>query len=42
MKILDQEYIVKAGDGIIIPPNVPALEDYTIDIDFFSPDKSFV
>mgnify|MGYP006189157477 FL=1 len=41
VKILDKEYIVKAGDGIIIPPNVPhsftALEDDTIDIDFFSP-----
>lgn len=39
--ILDKEYIVKAGQGIIIPPNVPhsftALEDDTIDIDFFSP-----
>ncbi|PZU14362.1 MAG: cupin domain-containing protein [Chryseobacterium sp.] len=41
VNILDKEYIVKAGDGIIIPPNVPhsftALEDDTIDIDFFSP-----
>lgn len=41
VQILDKEYIVKAGDGIIIPPNVPhsftALEDDTIDIDFFSP-----
>ncbi|AZA57149.1 cupin domain-containing protein [Chryseobacterium shandongense] len=41
VKILDKEFIVKAGDGIIIPPNVPhsftALEDDTIDIDFFSP-----
>ncbi|PZU80659.1 MULTISPECIES: cupin domain-containing protein [unclassified Chryseobacterium] len=41
VKILDKEYIVKAGDGIIIPLNVPhsftALEDDTIDIDFFSP-----
>lgn len=37
----DREFIVKAGEGIIIPPNVPhsfiALEDNTIDIDFFSP-----
>ncbi|MGD1318510.1 cupin domain-containing protein [Chryseobacterium sp. 2R14A] len=41
VNILDKEYIVKAGQGIIIPPNVPhsftALEDDTIDIDFFSP-----
>jgi quercetin dioxygenase-like cupin family protein len=41
VKIMDKEYIVKAGEGIIIPPNVPhsfkALEDDTIDIDFFSP-----
>lgn len=37
----EQEVIVKAGEGIIIPSNVPhsfiALEDDTIDIDFFSP-----
>ncbi|MUV04655.1 cupin domain-containing protein [Flavobacterium rakeshii] len=36
-----KEYIVKAGGGIIIPPNIPhsfiALEDNTIDIDFFTP-----
>ncbi|MFP9097790.1 L-dopachrome tautomerase-related protein [Flavobacterium sp. RHBU_24] len=36
-----KEILVKAGEGIIIPPNVPhsfiALEDDTIDIDFFSP-----
>jgi len=41
VNILDKEYIVKAGQGIIIPPNVPhsftALEDDTIDIDFFTP-----
>lgn len=41
VKIYDTIYIVKAGDGIIIPPNVPhsftSLEDNTIDIDFFSP-----
>lgn len=43
VNILDKEYIVKAGQGIIIPPNVPhsftALEDDTIDIDFFSPTR---
>jgi len=43
VKILDKEFIVKAGDGIIIPPNVPhsftALEDDTIDIDFFIPSR---
>ncbi|SFQ55072.1 L-dopachrome tautomerase-related protein [Flavobacterium akiainvivens] len=36
-----KEVIVKAGEGIIIPANVPhsfiALEDNTIDIDFFTP-----
>jgi len=36
-----KETIVKAGEGIIIPPNVPhsftALEDNTLDIDFFAP-----
>nr|WP_315033063.1 cupin domain-containing protein [uncultured Chryseobacterium sp.] len=41
VKILNKEYIIKAGQGIIIPSNVPhsfmALEDNTIDIDFFSP-----
>ncbi|WP_333578018.1 cupin domain-containing protein [Sphingobacterium sp.] len=44
VNILDKEYIVKAGQGIIIPPNVPhsftALEDDTIDIDFFSPART--
>jgi len=39
--VAGKEVIVKAGEGIIIPPNVPhsfiALEDDTIDIDFFSP-----
>lgn len=41
VKIGEKEYIVKAGEGIIIPSNVPhsftALEDNTIDIDFFAP-----
>lgn len=42
VKVLSQgkEFIVKPGDVLIIPPNVPhefiALED-TIDIDFFTP-----
>jgi len=42
VKVLSQgkEFIVKSGDVLIIPPNVPhkfiALED-TIDIDFFTP-----
>ena len=42
VKVLSQgkEFIVKAGEVLIIPPNVPhefiALED-TIDIDFFTP-----
>jgi unsaturated pyranuronate lyase len=39
----DQVYLVKAGEGIIIPPDVPhkfvALEDDTIDIDFFTPPR---
>lgn len=39
----DQVYLVRAGEGIIIPPNVPhkfiALEDNTIDIDFFTPPR---
>ncbi len=39
--VAGKEVIVKAGEGIIIPPNIPhsfiALEDNTIDIDFFSP-----
>jgi quercetin dioxygenase-like cupin family protein len=38
-----KEIIVKAGEGIIIPPNVPhsftALEDGTLDIDFFAPSR---
>ncbi|WKN42767.1 cupin domain-containing protein [Tunicatimonas pelagia] len=37
----NQDYIVKAGEVLIIPPNVPhkfiCLEDGTIDIDFFTP-----
>ncbi|PZU24409.1 MAG: cupin domain-containing protein [Chryseobacterium sp.] len=41
VKIGEKEYIVKAGEGIIIPSNVPhsftALEHNTIDIDFFAP-----
>jgi quercetin dioxygenase-like cupin family protein len=41
--IADKEYIVKAGEGIIIPPNTPhqfeALEDDTLDIDFFTPQR---
>jgi quercetin dioxygenase-like cupin family protein len=42
VKVLSQgkEFIVKAGDVLIIPPNVPhefiVLED-TVDIDFFAP-----
>lgn len=42
VKVVSQgkEFIVKAGDVLIIPPNVPheftALED-TIDIDYFTP-----
>ncbi|MBN7811853.1 cupin domain-containing protein [Algoriphagus sp. H41] len=40
----EREYIVKAGQGIIIPPNLPhsfvALEDDTIDIDFFAPPRA--
>ncbi|MDR6919906.1 cupin domain-containing protein [Chryseobacterium sp. S-02] len=44
VEILDKEYIVKAGDGIIIPPSTPhsftALEDDTIDIDFFAPSRT--
>jgi quercetin dioxygenase-like cupin family protein len=36
-------YIVKAGDCIIIPPNVPhlfeSLEDGTVDLDFFAPKR---
>jgi quercetin dioxygenase-like cupin family protein len=41
--IADKIYIVKSGEGIIIPAGVPhkfeALEDNTIDIDFFSPKR---
>ncbi|TGE03706.1 cupin domain-containing protein [Hymenobacter fodinae] len=36
-----QTYLVKAGEGLVIPPNVPhrfeALEDGTVDVDFFTP-----
>jgi len=36
-------YIVKAGDCIIIPPNVPhlfeSLEEGTLDLDFFAPKR---
>lgn len=43
VSIEGNEYIVKAGDGIIIPPDVPhqfeALEEDTIDIDFFTPPR---
>jgi acetyl esterase/lipase/quercetin dioxygenase-like cupin family protein len=39
----DKIYIVKAGEGIIIPSNVPhlfeSLENGTIDMDFFSPPR---
>jgi quercetin dioxygenase-like cupin family protein len=39
--IEDREYIIRAGEGIIIPSNKPhqfeSLEDGTIDIDFFTP-----
>lgn len=38
-----KEFIVKAGEVLIIPPNVPheflTLEDNTIDIDFFTPTR---
>ncbi|WES99495.1 hypothetical protein P2W68_07710 [Chryseobacterium arthrosphaerae] len=38
---MDKEYIVKAGQVLITPPNVPhsftALEDNAININFFSP-----
>lgn len=43
VKVFSQgkEFIVKAGEVIVIPPNVPhkfiALEDNTIDIDIFAP-----
>ncbi|WP_131726173.1 cupin domain-containing protein [Chryseobacterium sp. Leaf405] len=44
VQILDKEYIVKADDRIIIPPNAThsftALEDDTIDIDFFAPSRT--
>lgn len=43
VSIEGKEIIVKAGEGIIIPANVPhsftALEDGTLDIDFFSPSR---
>jgi quercetin dioxygenase-like cupin family protein/sugar lactone lactonase YvrE len=43
VSIEGKEIIVKAGEGIIIPPNVPhsftALEEGTLDIDFFSPSR---
>lgn len=39
--IMDKIYLVKAGDAILIPANVPhlfeCLEDGTIDLDFFAP-----
>ena len=38
-----KDYIVKAGEGIFIPSNVPhlfeSLEDGTIDMDFFAPKR---
>lgn len=41
VNVAGKKIIVKAGEVIIIPPNVPhsftALEDNTIDIDFFTP-----
>ena len=41
VSIEGKTYLVKAGEGIIIPPNVPhqfeALEDGTVDVDFFTP-----
>lgn len=41
--IQGKEYIVKAGEGIFIPSNIPhlfeSLEDGTIDMDFFSPKR---
>lgn len=43
VKINDKSYILKSGDGIIIPPNTPhsftSLEDSTINIDFFAPTR---
>jgi quercetin dioxygenase-like cupin family protein len=41
VSIEGKTYLVKAGEGIIIPPNVPhqfeALEGGTVDVDFFTP-----
>lgn len=41
VKVDGKEIVVKAGEVIIIPPNIPhsftALEDNTVDIDFFAP-----
>lgn len=41
--IEEKEYIVSAGQAIVIPPNVyhsfEALEDDTYDIDFFAPSR---
>jgi quercetin dioxygenase-like cupin family protein len=41
VKIGVKEYLLKAGEGIVIPSNLPhsfeALEDDTIDLDFFTP-----
>jgi len=43
VSIQGKNYIVKAGEGILIPPDVPhefvSLEDGTIDIDFFAPQR---
>lgn len=43
VSIAGKDIIVEAGEGIIIPPNVPhsftALEDGTLDIDFFAPSR---
>jgi quercetin dioxygenase-like cupin family protein len=43
VSIRGKDIIVKAGEGIIIPPNIPhsftALEDGTLDIDFFAPSR---
>jgi len=39
----DTTLIIKAGEAVIIPPNVPhsftSLEEGTIDLDFFSPSR---
>lgn len=41
VSIKGKTYLVKAGEGLIIPPNVPhqfeALENGTVDVDFFTP-----